>query len=97
MLLDMTQIVDTYPLITVSHQRESVALRRAIIPYVLRGPELCDGQGMTFTVPVDDASILHARLSTEDAPFHYGLTDCPWGQRRFMLHDPPGAVVEVVE
>jgi catechol 2,3-dioxygenase-like lactoylglutathione lyase family enzyme len=61
------------------------------------GPEPFDGLGMIFTVQVDDARALHARAQADGAPIHHPLTDSPWGQRRFMLRDPSGILVDVVE
>ena len=31
------------------------------------------------------------------APITYGLAEEPWGQRRFMVRDPSGILVDVVE
>jgi uncharacterized glyoxalase superfamily protein PhnB len=61
------------------------------------GPEPFDGRGMIITVQVADASEAHDRLSRMGAPITYGLTDEPWGQRRFMTSDPSGTSVDVVE
>ena len=61
------------------------------------GPELFNGLGMIFTIQVDDATALYARLSAAGEPVHHELVDCPWGQRRFMLRDPSGILVDVVE
>jgi uncharacterized glyoxalase superfamily protein PhnB len=79
--------------------RDSIALGLMTSDHPSRppGPEVFGGLGMIFTVQVDDAAALHARLSKEGLPFHLDLTDCPWGQRRFMLRDPSGIFVDVVE
>lgn len=66
-------------------------------PSLPPGPELFDGQGVLWTVQVSDAAALYERLRREDAPIHHELTDSPWGQRRFMLKDPSGILVDVVE
>jgi uncharacterized glyoxalase superfamily protein PhnB len=61
------------------------------------GPEVFGGLGAIFTVQVDDAAALHARLASEGEAIHHPLADCAWGQRRFMLRDPSGILVDVVE
>jgi uncharacterized glyoxalase superfamily protein PhnB len=61
------------------------------------GPEPFDGLGMIVTVQVDDARAVHARLQAAGAPIDHPLSDCPWGQRRFMLRDPSNVLVDVVE
>jgi catechol 2,3-dioxygenase-like lactoylglutathione lyase family enzyme len=61
------------------------------------GPEVFDGTGMIVTLQVDDAASLHAKLVAEGMPIAFGLTDAPWGQRRFMVRDPSGVFVDVVE
>jgi uncharacterized glyoxalase superfamily protein PhnB len=128
MLRSMTAIVDSYPLLTVRHVRDSAAffqrcfgmrplfeaswivmlahgeqdsialgLMASDHPSRPPGPELFDGQGMIFTVQVEDAAALHARLAEAGVPIQHPLTDCPWGQRRFMLRDPSGLSVDVVQ
>lgn len=61
------------------------------------GPEVFDGRGMIVTMQVENVSDVHARLEQAGAPIVYGLTDEPWGQRRFMTRDPSGVLVDVVE
>jgi uncharacterized glyoxalase superfamily protein PhnB len=61
------------------------------------GPEMFDGRGMIMTFQVDDASTAHARLKELGAPIVYDLKDEPWGQRRFMVSDPSGILIDVVE
>lgn len=61
------------------------------------GPEIFDGRGMILTLRVDDAAGTFADLQKRGAPITYGLTDEPWGQRRFMVRDPSGILVDVVE
>ncbi|MET0389540.1 MAG: VOC family protein [Polyangiales bacterium] len=61
------------------------------------GPEVFDGRGMIITLQVDDAKALHTKLKTEGVAIHHELADCPWGQRRFMLRDPSGVLIDVVE
>lgn len=61
------------------------------------GPEPFDGTGMILTVQVADAAAAFAALSKKGAPIHYGLTEEPWGQKRFMVRDPAGVLIDVVE
>jgi len=61
------------------------------------GPETFDGHGVIVTVQVADAAEAFARLRSQDAPIVYDLHDEPWGQRRFMMRDPAGMLVDVVE
>lgn len=46
---------------------------------------------------VKDAAAEHKRLQAEGAPIVYGLAEEPWGQRRFMVCDPSGILVDVVQ
>lgn len=61
------------------------------------GPEPFDGKGMILTFQVEDAAAAHAALKASGAPITYALTDEAWGQRRFMVRDPAGVLIDVVE
>lgn len=61
------------------------------------GPEPFDGKGMILTFQVEDAAAAHEAMRASGAPVVYALTDEPWGQRRFMLRDPAGVLIDVVE
>ena len=61
------------------------------------GPEVFDGKGMIMTFQVEDAAAEHKRLQAAGAPITYGPAEEPWGQRRFMVRDPSGILVDVVE
>jgi catechol 2,3-dioxygenase-like lactoylglutathione lyase family enzyme len=61
------------------------------------GPEAFDGKGMIMTFHVADAAAEHRRLQAAGAPIAYGLAEESWGQRRFMVRDPSGILVDVVE
>ena len=61
------------------------------------GPEEFNGKGMIITVQVEDAAAEHKRLQAAGAPIVYGPAAEPWGQRRFMVRDPSGILVDVVE
>lgn len=61
------------------------------------GPEEFDGKGMILTFQVEDAAAEHERLQAARAPVVYGPATEPWGQKRFMLRDPSGVLIDVVE
>jgi uncharacterized glyoxalase superfamily protein PhnB len=61
------------------------------------GPEAFDGKGMIVTVEVGDAAAFFEKLKHEGAAIHYSLTSEDWGQKRFMVRDPSGMLVDVVE
>jgi len=61
------------------------------------GPGAFDGKGMILTFQVGDAAAKHKRLQVAGAPIVYGLAVEPWGQKRFMVQDPSGILVDVVE
>ena len=52
---------------------------------------------MIMTFQVEDAAAEHKRLQAAGAPIIYGPATEPWGQRRFMVRDPSGILVDVVE
>lgn len=61
------------------------------------GPESFDGKGMILTIEVSDAKKVFERFSAAGAPIVYPLVDEDWGQRRFMIRDPAGVLVDIVE
>jgi catechol 2,3-dioxygenase-like lactoylglutathione lyase family enzyme len=61
------------------------------------GPETFGGRGMILTLQVEDAAKAFVDAQKLGAPITYGLTKEPWGQRRFMVRDPSGILVDVVE
>ena len=62
------------------------------------GRETFAGQGLLLTLQVEDAAAEHDRLAAVAASaIHHPLTDEPWGQRRFLLRDPAGTWVDVVQ
>ncbi len=61
------------------------------------GPEAYSGRGVFFTLQVSDARAAEARMVRAGARVVHPLTDEPWGQRRFMLRDPAGLAIDVVE
>lgn len=61
------------------------------------GPEAYSGRGMCFELQVEDAAAEEAACRIRGLAPDYGLTDEPFGQRRFGFADPSGLWVDVVE
>lgn len=55
------------------------------------------GRGIVYSFEVDDAEAEYARLKELGAIFTFDLTVEEWGQKHFMLQDPAGVVIDVVE
>lgn len=61
------------------------------------GPEKFSGEGMFFTLQVEDAAAEFARLKRAGVTVAYPVRDEPWGQRRFGVYDPAGVWLDVVQ
>lgn len=59
--------------------------------------EKFSGAGYVLTIETDDARELHENLHKIDAPIIQKIRDEEWGQRHFLLRDPSGSYVDVVE
>lgn len=66
-------------------------------PGTAPGPERFEGSGVLLTLEVADAAAAHSKAEAAGAPITYPLTDEPWGQRRFMMRDPAGVKIDIVE
>ncbi|WP_298609385.1 VOC family protein [uncultured Thiothrix sp.] len=55
------------------------------------------GQGMWIAIDVVDAEAEYARLTALGAPIEVALREEPWGDRHFVLRDPNGIGVDVVQ
>jgi uncharacterized glyoxalase superfamily protein PhnB len=57
------------------------------------------GSGVIVTIEVDDAEAMYAKLSNAGALREtiVALRDEPWGQRHFLVRDPTGTLVDVVQ
>jgi catechol 2,3-dioxygenase-like lactoylglutathione lyase family enzyme len=64
-------------------------------PEILRTPYT--GTGVVVSFETDDAAAEYDRLRTLGLEFVHPLTDEQWGQRHFMLADPSGMIVDVVQ
>lgn len=50
-----------------------------------------------FSIEVSNVDEVFERARARGFPIAYGLTDEPWGVRRFYLRDPAGKLVNVLE
>jgi len=55
------------------------------------------GAGLVYSFEVDDAKAEYQRLSKKDPVMVMPLTDEEWGQRHFIIRDPAGTYVDVVQ
>lgn len=55
------------------------------------------GRGIVFTFETEDATKVYEELKAKNATFTLGLKDEEWGQRHFILQDPSGVFVDVVQ
>jgi catechol 2,3-dioxygenase-like lactoylglutathione lyase family enzyme len=56
-----------------------------------------EGRGIWIAIDVDDAAAEYRRLRALDAPIELPLRDEPWGDRHFVVRDPNGIGVDVVQ
>jgi catechol 2,3-dioxygenase-like lactoylglutathione lyase family enzyme len=75
----------------------SVAFMTPDHPSTPPGRENFAGSGLLLTLEVDDVDAEHARLAAAGVEILHGPVDEPWGQRRFLLRDPAGVWVDVVQ
>lgn len=52
---------------------------------------------MILAVQTDDAATALETLSERGAPVMCGIADEPWDHRRFMMRDPAGVLLDIVE
>lgn len=64
-------------------------------PSILQNPHA--GNGVVYTFETDDATEAFEAIKQKDAPFVLELKDEEWGQRHFILEDPSGIYVDVVQ
>lgn len=55
------------------------------------------GEGMVYGFETDDAAAEFERLSKAGVPMVVELKDEEWGQRHFIVRDPAGVYVDVVQ
>lgn len=49
-----------------------------------------------LSIEVDDVDVIHARAFEAGLDIVYGITDEPWGVRRFFVRDPFGKIVNIL-
>ncbi len=64
-------------------------------PEFLRGPY--SGAGMVYSFEVDDVEWEFEKLEDSDVPILLPVTVEEWGQKHFMVKDPAGMVIDIVE
>ena len=56
-----------------------------------------DGKGIIYSLEVEDAAKEYEKIQQTSADIFYPLTAEEWGQTHFMLKDPAGVIVDVVQ
>ena len=49
-----------------------------------------------MTVEVDDVNAIHTRATERGYDIVYGITDEPWGVRRFFVREPNGKLINIM-
>lgn len=78
-------------------KRFSLAFMPTNHPFGVTGSKPFDGRGIMLTIQTADSAALHEKFKSEGAPIVHPLTDEAWGQRRFVVRDPAGTFVDVVQ
>lgn len=78
-------------------ERRMVAFMAPDHPSTPPHRERFGAEGLLLTLEVDDVDAEHARLAGLGVEAVHGPQDEPWGQRRFLLRDPAGVWVDVVQ
>ena len=55
------------------------------------------GNGIVYSLEVDDAASKYETIKERTDSIFYDLTTEEWGQTHFMLTDPAGVVIDVVQ
>jgi catechol 2,3-dioxygenase-like lactoylglutathione lyase family enzyme len=98
-LLDLAVVVDVDWYVEMTAVGES----SVILAFVQRGhPSVPPGfdrtrGGVLVSLVVDDAAATYSRAEARDAPIAHELRDEEFGQRHFMVVDPDGFLVDVIE
>lgn len=56
-----------------------------------------NGSGIIFSLEVDDATSEYEKIQNTSADIYYPLAKEEWGQTHFMIKDPSGVSVDVVQ
>ncbi|MBC7836770.1 VOC family protein [Acetobacteraceae bacterium] len=84
------------------HMRHESGIEIAVMqPKLANQPEFLHGayagEGVVYSFEVDDAKSEYDRLKKLGVNIIYDLKDEEWGQRHFMLKDPAGMSIDVVQ
>ena len=84
------------------HLRHESGVELAVmLPNLENQPEFLhnsySGNGIVYSLEIDDAKAEYNRLKELGATFVLGLKDEEWGQRHFMMKDPSGMYIDVVQ
>jgi len=55
-----------------------------------------NGEGIYFTIEVDDVDQLYQTIKTKNVPIKIDLRNEPWGDRHFAIQDPNGVGIDLV-
>jgi uncharacterized glyoxalase superfamily protein PhnB len=55
------------------------------------------GEGVVYSFEVDDAKKEFERIKELKVEIIFDLKDEEWGQRHFMLKDPSGMIIDIVQ
>ena len=55
------------------------------------------GEGVVYSFEVDDAKKEYERIKELEVEIIFNLKDEEWGQRHFMIKDPSGMIVDIVQ
>lgn len=55
------------------------------------------GKGIVLSLEVDDAAKEYAKVADKDLDFIVKLREEEWGQKHFIVRDPAGTYIDVVE
>lgn len=55
------------------------------------------GQGVWLAIDVDDVETEYQRIKALDVPIETAIRDEPWGDRHFVVVDPNGIGIDIVQ
>jgi len=64
-------------------------------PSIIHAPY--NGEGVIYSFEAEDAQTEYERLTGLGVTMSYDLKDEEWGQRHFMVKDPAGVVIDIVQ
>jgi len=89
-LLDLKVVMDHGWIVTLASERSQT-------PQLSFASEGGSGTAVPdLSIEVDDVDEIHRRALVAKLEIAYGITDEPWGVRRFYLRDPLGRLVNIL-